>query len=265
MGGYSRRKKADRKTLAILRAAMVVFGGMIVVLGLLLVILPGFRVKKILVEGNSFYSADQIIQSSGIEVGEELLALDMNAVIEKILQECPRIDSISISSESITSIRITVKEKDDKGTMYAAFNGKYVAFDSNFTVLEQTWNKEDFSSFIEVKLPQIAALSVGGKIHFANADTNMDYVKELLEKLDDEGILSSVTYIDFSQKFQVSYVMDGTCRVKLGKVGDLDTKLMLVEEILSAKGNLDTYAIVDVSSTEKPTYRAGSETDFLMK
>ena len=262
-GGSTRRKRVDSKTLAMLRAAMVVAGGMIVVLGLLLMILPSFRVKKIVVEGNSIYSADQIIKSSGIEVGDELLALDIDGVIENILDACPYVDSISVSNDSISSIRITVKEKGN--LMYTAFNGKYVAFDSDFHVLSESEDADAYASLLFVELPPIAALSVGGNMYFANAETNMNYVGELLEKLDEKGVLDEVTSIDFSKKFQVSYVMNGKCLVELGKVGELDTKLMLVKEILATKGQNEAYAIVNVSSTEKPTYRLGSESDFLMR
>jgi cell division protein FtsQ len=259
----TRRKRVDRKTLAMLRAAMVVAGGMIVVLGLLLIILPSFRVKKIVVEDNSIYSAEQIIKYSGIEVGDELLALDINEAIDNILDACPYVDSISISNESISTIRITVKEKGN--LMYTAFNGKYVAFDSSFHVLSEAEDEAAYAGLLSVELPPIAALSVGGTMYFANAETNMDYVGELLEKLDEAGVLDEVTSIDFSKKFQVSYVMNEKCLVELGRVGELDTKLMLVKEILSTKEQGNAYAIVNVSSTEKPTYRLGSEADFLMK
>ena len=262
-GATTRRKRANKKTLATLRAAMVVFGGLIVVLGLLLVILPSFRVKKIVVEGNHLYSAEQIIRCSGIEVGEELLALDVDEAIQNILSACPYVDSISVSSESISCIRITVKEKSN--LMYTAFNGKYVAFDSSFHVLSSSEDESVYANLLKVELPPIAALSVGGNMYFANQETNMDYVGELLETLDAKGILDEVTSIDFSKKFQVSYVMEGKCLVELGKVAELDTKLMLVDEILETRGGMDTYSVVNVSATDKPTYRVGSEADFLMK
>ena len=262
-GAYPRRKKADRKTLSMLRAAMVVAGGMIVVLGLLLAILPSFKVKKIVVEGNHLYSAEQIIEYSGIEIGDELLALDVDEVIQNILESCPYVDSITVSNESISSIRITVKEKDN--LMYTAFNDKYVAFDSSFHVLSSSEDESVYANLLKVELPPIAALSVGGSMYFANEETNMDYVGELLETLEAKGLLDRVTAVDFSKKFQVSYVMDGKCLVELGKVDDLDTKLMLVDEIIGTKGTVDTYSVVNVSSTDKPTYRVGSEADFLMK
>lgn len=262
-GATTRRKRVDRKTLAMLRAAMVVAGGMIVVLGLLLIILPSFRVKKIVVDGASIYSVQEIMQCSGIEVGDELLALDINEAIHNILNDCPYVDSVSISNESISTIRITVKEKGN--LMYTAFNGKYVAFDSSFHVLSEAADEEVYEDLLYVELPPIAALSVGGSMYFANAETDMNYVGELLDTLDEKGILEDVTSIDFSKKFQVSYVMNGKCLVELGRVGDLDTKLMLVREILDARGEENAYAIVNVSSTEKPTYRLGSESDFLMK
>ena len=261
-GATTRRRKADPKLLSLLRAAMLVLGGMVVVLGLLLIILPTFRVKEIVVEGNKIYNADEIIKSSGIEVGEELLALDVDAAINNILTACPYIDSISINNASINSIRITIREKSN--VMYTSFNGKYVVFDRDFHVLSQTQNVEELARFIKADLPPVAALAVGGNMYFANTETNMDYVGTLLDKLEEKGILDQVTAIDFSKKFQVSYVMNNNCLVELGRVGDLDTKLMLVDEILAIKGRDSEYAVVDVSSTEKPTYRLGSASDFLM-
>jgi hypothetical protein len=53
--------------------------------------------------------------------------------------------------------------------------------------------------------------------------------------------------------------------VELGRIGELETKLMLVNEILSAKEVGDRYAVVDVSSTQKPTYRLVTASEVLMR
>lgn len=261
--GAPHRRTADPKLLAVLRGGMVLFGGMIVVLGLLLLILPAFRVSKIEVEGANYYTEEQIIACSGISVGDELLATDIDAAIQGIIDSCEYVDSVSVSSKSITTLKIVIKEKSN--VMYTAFNGKYIAFDDQFHVLSQAQDREAYADLLYVELPQIAALSVGGSIHFANPDTNMEYVRTLLDKLEEKGILSTVTAVDFSQKYAVSYVVDNTYAVELGKVGELETKLLLVNEILREKDALDAYAIIDVSSTQKPTYRVVGEADVLMK
>ena len=90
----------------------------------------------------------------------------------------------------------------------------------------------------------------------------MDYVQTLLSKLEEEDILRRVTAIDFSQKFQVSYVVRDACRIKLGKVDRLDIKLELVDEIIAKSSEEDEYVIIDVSSTETPTRRVVSKEEF---
>jgi hypothetical protein len=68
-------------------------------------------------------------------------------------------------------------------------------------------------------------------------------------------VLSRVSAVDVSKKFNVSYVMDDYCRVELGKVGDMSLKLTLVEEILTRRGTVNGAAVVNVSDLNKPTYR----------
>ena len=256
------RREKNTAILTLLRGAIVLFGGLIAVLGLLLLILPTFRVKTVTVEGNSFYSDEQIIACAGIGIGEEILALDADAAVDRILAGCPYVDSVSVRSKSPTSICIEVREKTN--LMYTAFNGKYIAFDGSFTVVSQSQTADAFSDLLFVELPPIAALSLGGPIHFANEKTDMSYVSELLDTLRARKELDRVSYVDFSQKYSVSYVLDGRCRVVVGGVGDLGIKLALAENILATKDGSDAYAVVDVSSTEKPTYRVVNASDFLM-
>lgn len=256
-----RRRRADPKLLAILRAGMVLFGGMALFLGMLLIILPLFRVKEVRVKGNRYYSTEQILAGAQIEVGKEILAVDIDRAMQGVLEACPFMEEISIKSDSPSSICITVQEIPN--VMYMAFNGKYVAFDSSFRVLGESEDPSAYAPFLKVKLPAVSGLAVGGEIYFADPDMNMDYVGNLLSKLEEEDILRRVTAIDFSQKFQVSYVIRETCMIKIGKVDRLDIKLELIDEILARSSADDEYVIIDVSSTEKSTRRVVSKEEFL--
>lgn len=258
-----RRKKVDPGVLGLLRLVMMLLGSCIVVLGLLLLILPTLRVKNLVVEGNRYYSAEQIIAGAQIAVGDELLALDANAAANRVADACPYVQSVRISSRSLFTLCITVVEKEN--LMYTAFNDSYIVFDSSFRVLRQVDMQTPMDSLLYVELPPIAALTVGGTIHFVESDMNMDYVEKLLQKMEEKGILPLVSSVDFSKKYQVSYIMDRVCRVELGKVSELDTKMALVHEILESKGGLANCAVVDVSSTVKPTYRVVSAGDLLLQ
>ncbi|MBQ7336675.1 MAG: FtsQ-type POTRA domain-containing protein [Clostridia bacterium] len=249
------RKKPNQGLMRLLRAAMLLMGGMILVFGLLLIVLPIFKVSQVEVAGNSFYTAEQLAEASGIEVGDELLAVDMQDAVNRILKACPNVAKVSIGVSFPFGITITVEERTD--VMYTEYNGKHISLDRSFRVLEMIDSGETrFSPFLYVQLPKIASVSVGGKIVFADAAADLTYVGTLLDFLKEKELLADVTEVDFSERFSVSYTLQGRCRVELGSVSALDTKLLLVNEILNSKGGIDAaYAVIDVSDTQKPTYR----------
>ncbi|MBQ9796852.1 MAG: FtsQ-type POTRA domain-containing protein [Clostridia bacterium] len=248
------RKKPNEKLLRTLRSIMLFAGGMIAMLGLLLLLLPLFRVQNIVVEGNSYCTSEDIIAATGIEAGDELLALDLQTALKNVFAECPNVENCSISISFPFTVKIKVTEKS--GVMYAAFNDKYVSFDRSFRVLEMIQNGEtDFSPFLFVKLPTLSAAGVGQKLVFSDLTLDTGYMTSLLGVLEEHALYETVTYVDFSERFSLSFVLEGKCRVEMGKLSEVDTKVRLMKEMLSQKGGAAaTYAVVDVSNPEKPTY-----------
>ncbi|MBE6552818.1 MAG: FtsQ-type POTRA domain-containing protein [Ruminococcaceae bacterium] len=256
------RRRPNPAALRLLRNCMLGLAGLIFVVGMLLIILPLFRVKTIVVEGNSYYSAEQIIEASGIEVGQEILGVDVDAVCQAIWAECLYVNEIGVG-KSFSKITIVISEREN--VMYTEFNGDYYSLDSNFRVLERSEDAADFSDFLRVELPQIQSLSIGKPLHFEKEEMDLSYIGELIGVLEEQEILDRVTSIDFSKKYSVSYVMDNTCRVELGRVDDLSLKLEIISGILEMKGDLGGMsAVVDVTNLSKPTFRLLGASDTLL-
>ena len=248
-----RRNQPDPSVLHRLRGAIAVVGCAILLVGMLLIILPMFRVSSIQVTGASFYTDEQIIEASGIEVGDEMLMLDRNSVYNNIWEKLPYVNGVKMR-RVFNTVKITVEENTN--LMYTEFVGRYYVLNRDFYVLAAVDNEADVNGFLRVELPEIASLGVGSKIRFENEALDTGYVLDLLESLENGKVLSRVSSVDVSKKFNVSYVMDDCYRVELGKVGDMSIKLTLVEEILSRKEGKDgLQAVVDVSDLTKPTYR----------
>ncbi len=263
---YRTRREKNAVLLRLITCAIVVVTAIVTVLGLLLLILPAFRLKSIEIEGNTLYSDEKIIETTGLQVGQETLTVDRKAIRESIwkMDEAGYIDAISITVTP-TSIKITLTEKQT--IMYTEYQGRYVCLDRSFRVLNESANTAEYieNNFLRVKLPTIASLKVGERVTFAKEDIELSYVTELVDALQREGTLSSVTSFDFSQKYSVSYIIDGTCRVEVGRVGNLESKLATVAEILSRKGGVGALpAVVDVTDLQKPTYRVLASSDLLM-
>ena len=257
-----RKKKTNTALLALLRGAMLIIGTLIVVMGLLLIILPMFRVKEIKVEGAKYHTEQQIIEASGIQVGDEMLAIDKNSANAKIWEACYQVKGIAIK-RSFSTVKIVVTEYED--TMYTSFGGKYYAVGRDLTVLAASNRAEDFAGLLYAELPAIAGIAVGQPILFANQETDLGYINELVETLKAGGVMEAVSSIDVSKKYSVSYMMENGCCVELGRVGDMAVKLTLINEILSREASVGEYgAVVDVANVQKPTFRTLSAGDVLL-
>lgn len=259
---YAGRQKKNTAALRLLRAAMALVGGVIAVVGLLLLILPMFRVKSIKVEGNTQYTAEEIIEASGIKIGDEIFAIGSKDEIRYRIWDWDTkhyIDEVGIR-RGLTSVTIIVSPPQN--LMFTEFNGKYYMIDRGFRVLHESGNKADLAGLPEVELPVIGSLAVGSKLTFENADADLSYITDLLDTLETAGILEGVTALDVSSRFHLAYETETGCRVELGKAGELSSKLELVEVILDKRGATD--AVVDVSDVQKPTYRRLDSADLLL-
>lgn len=254
------RRQPDPALLRLLRNVMLTLVAMSVVIGLLLLILPTFRVKTITVKGANYYTEAQIRDASGIVEGQELLGINVDEVCQSIWEACIYVNEVSIKL-GMSSVTIEITERS--GVLYTEFGDRYFSIDArDFRVLEQSYDEEKFSDFIKVELPRISSLSIGKPISFENDGADLSYVGELLDALDHKGLLPTVSHLDVSGKYSVSYVMNGSCRVNVGRVDDMEEKLEAVQTILEMKGDLGGMsAVVDVSDLEKPTFRpiGGSE------
>ncbi len=106
----ARRRNRTRRTrgrfrtlyqlLAVLAAAGAMATGCIVF----------FRVETINVSGNSHYTTEHVIQTSGIESGNYLALLDKNRIVRRIRTDLPYVESVSIRRVLPSTVLITVKE-----------------------------------------------------------------------------------------------------------------------------------------------------------
>ena len=256
------RKKPDPALLRFLQKGMWIVGALIVLAGLLLLILPIFRVNEVKVIGNAYYHEDEIKVASQISLGQEILSLNSAEISERIYQNCPYVKSVKILCTPF-SVKIEITEFET--VMYTKFNGSYYSLNRDLRVIEESADEVDFAGFLRVELPTVSALAVGSTLRFADEETDVSYLGQLLDELEKNGTLDDVTAVDVSHKYNVSYVLNDACRVELGKVGNTTVKLLLVDEILSRKGGESGSAsVVNVSDPQKPTYRPASNDEVLL-
>lgn len=260
-GMYRRKKRPDPRLLARLRAAMLIIGSMILLIGLLLAILPMFKVKNIEISGIQYYSETQILETVGIKEGDEMLAIDLNAIRDSLFDKFEHIETVTVRSVFPSTVQIEIVEKTD--VAYTSYEGRFYSFDSHFLVLDSSDTEEAFKMYARVTLPEIVSLRVGENITFSNSEIDMSYVFALLEEMRKAELLPYVTLLDCEQKYSNAVELNGNCRIEVGKVSAIPSKLELAQEILVRKGLLEGQCVVlDVSDLQKSTYRVLDPIDF---
>jgi hypothetical protein len=237
---------------------MVVLFGMILLVGALLLILPGFKVKEIVVEGDLETTTEQeIIDASGISLGTEIIGTDWTVAAINIERRCPVRATLTVTA---SKVKIHVVELE---TAYMQYGDYWISMDADFKVLDISTDVSDFEGLVEIKLPGIAGVKIGEQLYPANG-RDLSYAKDVMSFLDESGLGSRVSVIDASEKFGVSCLVDGSYRVIFGKATDLNAKMEIVDEILEKKQGIDPYAVIDVSDLKKTTYRPVGASEFLM-
>lgn len=244
------RRKPNKKVLSVLRFGMLLSGAVIVVLALTMLILPIFKINKIVVEGNSYYDDATVAQMAGISAGDELFGWDMQKSCNAIMAAYPYASDIYVSIEFFT-VKIEIVEKPT--VMYAECQNQYFSFDRGLRVLEiKSDGEEAFSPFLRVKLPSVSSVQVGQNVQFANAETDVSYLLQFLDTLSSHNLLENVTYVDASDRFALSFVLSNAVRVEIGELKSMNEKLTLLSEELNTKPiDHNIYEVIDVSTTSK--------------
>ena len=93
--------------------AMGILGStvLLIVFGMLLLILPAFKVHSITVRGNHRIAQESVIAASGVSIGDELLNLSKSEIAERVAQD-ENIERVSVST-SLSGVTIQIVEKEN--------------------------------------------------------------------------------------------------------------------------------------------------------
>jgi hypothetical protein len=90
-----------------------------------------FSVKSILVEGSTHYTDQQIIETSGIYIGQSLFFVNKRKAAENILLNLPYVERVTIKNTSFNQLAVTIEEAKpagiiewDSGWLIVGLNGK---------------------------------------------------------------------------------------------------------------------------------------------
>ncbi|MGN0636954.1 MAG: cell division protein FtsQ/DivIB [Huintestinicola sp.] len=234
---YTRKKKKSSNAMGII---VFIFAAAIF---LLLSTTVFFNVEHITVEGASNYTADEIIEASGIKAGDNLVRTSTDKCAEQIESRLVYIENAKVTRAFPNTMVINVEASVPAANFIC--EGYTLLISGGGKVLDKLQEqKAGLLNFVGTD--PMPDLIPGAQ--FQSEDEHKDNaVKKLMEYFA-ENDSEHVTLVDVTDRSELSYTYDGRITVRLGSINDIDYKMSFSEEIIRTKIGEKTEGILTILS-----------------
>lgn len=215
-----RRARGGNYILYYLLAAVVIVIVFVILANTLL-----FNCSKIDVVGSVRYTADDIIEISGIKIGDNLLHINEKAAEERIVGSLAYIDIADVTRSFPTGIKITVTEA--KKWYCLEQDGKTVCVSRGGKIIESGRT----SGLPVVTGFEAESMDVG--VMLASAVENKNSLPEEILNAAEKAGLSSISEIDLTDRFSIIIQCDGgRITLEIGNITDIESKLYVAQTLI---------------------------------
>lgn len=189
-----------------------------------------FRINEVTVTGNQRYTAEEIVEASGIRTGDNLIALSKSRVAGNLIARLPYVESVSIDRRLPDGVAVTVTEhtaaaaiSDGEGWWYLSEQGK---------LLEQVDQPGEVMP-IEGLIAQEPTVSSYVQVD-PQEESTLEYVLALLTQLERLQMLPACTGLDCTSAVSLELDYD-IYRVKLPRRTDYSSYLTLLQAAIASE------------------------------
>jgi len=230
--------ESSKKQLSKLPAAYVAFGIILIALMSVVGMSAFLRTTEIRVEGASVHTISDIIESSGLSIGDNLMFVNTQNVSLKIREELPFVSAAHVSRVLPDTVLIEITES--AAVAITKFAGELHIIDSSGRVLAHSSegvlslpgiNPDDL---IEIRGIEVEDAVTGGvlKSEFG-AETKLQNMQEVLAAIEREGFEKDVSYLDVSSISNIHFGYMDLYRVVLGERRFLRYKMERLQTAVS--------------------------------
>ena len=213
-----------------------------------------FRVAKVEVVGNSIYTAEEVVEASGIGTGDNLFFINRFSAASRIFSKLPYVDKAKVTRALPNRVTITIQESSAMA---------YVQADDGYWVVDQ--NCKLLKSVTESELTGLARVDgitpvepkVGEVLKAGEADApKVTYLAAILGQLLTRDMASKVTVIDLSDASNPGFTYDGRFTVRLGANENVEYKFGMLQSAVSQLTGSDT-GTIDLSIDKRAHFSPG--------
>lgn len=223
-----RRRRGSTGFLYKLLSMLVICVAVVVALTLF------FRVDTIIVTGTELYTQEEVVASTGVEQGDNLILLNKFDVQNRIREQLPYVEKIRINRKLPDTLLVEIVEEcreplaivQDGSTWLVSSSGKIV--DQKAAVAAAAYPTIDGC--------ELLAPSVGTNIALATEyATQQQSLLDLMGALEDAGLLSQVDAIHLSDLSILTMDYAGRFVVELPYGADYEYKLRYLQQVVESE------------------------------
>lgn len=249
-------ERARRERLRRRRRNQLIFRvvcGLLICAAIVLAPTVFFRVSHVTVVGDTRYAEQDLIDTSGIQQGDNMFFLDFDHIAQTIQTNYPYIDTVELHRRLPSTLQIEVTERT--AALSVEVDGEYLLMDLTGKVLEQIEQAAD--NTVEVIGAEAENLQTGDTI--GEKQEKLQTVLDLMNLMIQYELNEKVDSIDISKAYDVRVRYDGRYTILLSDLSDLEHKIQFLQAILK-ESSLPETGIIDLTDDKKAHYRPDTST-----
>lgn len=208
------QRRRRRKRAAVFAVCFLIIAALVFIVLCYTVLFP---VKTITVKGNITYSAEQIIEESGIRLGDKLFAISQNKANRTLTTQLPYIKSVKINRTLFDVVELQITETDAVFCYSSA--GKFFTADADNKILESFVIQPTDTTLLVVS----GAENLKAGYTLTLPDNQFELISEVFTKLQESGV--SAESIDVSNKNGITAQINGRFMVDFGTSDEFQGKV----------------------------------------
>ena len=158
-----------------------------------------FKVKKVIVSGESRYSAEEVLEAAGIAEGENLFFLNKAAITNRIFRDRPYLDTVSIRRRFPDTVEIILQ--DCVPSAAVSFQNRYWLVDKKGKILEEISQEQAAGRCLVTGLEREEP-QVGKYLDFSQPEQGKA-LSTILNTAENSGILKEIMGIHMEKLFEI--------------------------------------------------------------
>ncbi len=250
----ARRYKRKRRNAGGFILSLLTF---FIVVGAIVTSLTVFlKVSEIEVSGTTRYDAKDIIKTSGIEVGDNMILLNKFEVADRILEEYPYIERIKIRRRFPDKFTFEITERVPSAYVMSG--------ETRWLIDKYAYIVELVENDTEIKLPKITGVSVlsprlGEQLKLENED-QLPVLCEVLTSVSVAELTEKINRIEIEKLYDLNLVYDSRFMVNLGDTTSLSQKIEMLRAVLRELSDFDK-GTINVSAVKEARFKPNSNID----